>query len=516
MFANPTQSSLTTTPASDHTLEGLLEEFRRCKSEFKNGDETVQHKIALSVLTTISSGVIQTVRYRHQPLTLLGLLSSLFFIILSSLLSCPLSNCFAFFRFVLICVWSLLCGGSLSCQELEGVLSSGIVERLCTRIESGSEDESESGSANVVATLVVFDRLCCGLRSHITTEEHSKSTDQKNEGSKKDSFSLTRRCGFALARIEKAVLMLEKRVGGKMDCDEKIRNIQQQVGGMIVRHFRSSIQLLSKNEIGAIGIDLTAVRREMEAEREKEKETARKAEEERQREFSRKMREMEEMKRMNEKWIKEGRQREEEKKREEERKRNEEEERRRNVKEGVAAIEVFLRDKFTLSGNVFTKCVDECSSFFSISFGPVVVRITFVIRHWANYTFDVGLIAADMVEQITSSLADFSNLKRAANWQLHPQNRWARQNGKRVHEGSACKAVAVGQRVVMEADGREGKRTLKLSQDGETQPVFFSNIPVPFRFGIQIYGTGSSVEIVSSEVLGEASMVGGSFPVVMN
>ncbi|KAK2952951.1 hypothetical protein BLNAU_12127 [Blattamonas nauphoetae] len=203
--------------------------------------------------------------------------------------------------------------------------------------------------------------------------------------------------------------------------------------------------------------------RQIETEREKEKG-----------EFARKMREMGEMKRMNEELIEEGRQRREEKKREDETKREEEECRRMNQK-GAVVIEV-------------KKCI--------------------------NYS-PVGLIAADLFEQAVSQTF-FSNLKRAASWILHPGHRSARQNGKDSHIGSACKAVADGQRVVMEADGREGKRTLKLSQDGETQPVFFSNIPVPFRFGIQIFRMDASVEIVSSEVLKEASMVGGSLEVVID
>ncbi|KAK2952885.1 putative ubiquitin-like-conjugating enzyme ATG3 [Blattamonas nauphoetae] len=180
-------------------------------------------------------------------------------------------------------VWSLLCGGSLSCQEVEGVLSSGIVERLCTQIEA------ESSDVDVLTTLLVLDRLCRGLRSHIDNEQHSKSTSQKNEEQEDDKLSLTRRCGFALARIEKAVLMLEKRVGGKMDGDETTQNILKEVGGIMVRHFRSSIHS-SKKQIGAIEIDLAAERRDMEAERE----TAKKAEEERQKEYVRKTRAMEE------------------------------------------------------------------------------------------------------------------------------------------------------------------------------------------------------------------------------
>ncbi|KAK2953822.1 hypothetical protein BLNAU_11225 [Blattamonas nauphoetae] len=434
----------------------------------------------------------------------------------------------------------LLCGGSLSCVEVEGVLSSGIVERLCTRIESGSEDESESGSVDVLPTLVVLDRLCSGLRSHIDSEQHSKSNDKKNEEWREDSFSLTRRCGFALARIEKAVLTLGHSLGGR-GADERTHQLQEKVGGIAFRHFSSSIPSPSQKEIGAFGIDLAAVRREMEEKmkqmeeerekdkkerekekrememREKEREMAvKKAEEERQREFSRKMREMEEMKRMNEKWIEEGRQREEEKKREEERKRKEEEERRRNVKEGAAAIEVFQQDKFTLAGNVFTKtCGRSYHSLLSHSFGVGVVRITFIIRA-INGSFCFGLISTDLTEQTTTGQKWFMSLIGGAGWNCHSNCRYSEQNGKESHDGSACKAGAVGQRVVMEADGREGKRTLKLSQDGETQPVFFSNIPVPFRFGLFMYESGASVEIVSTEVLQEPSLVGGSLEVVMD
>ncbi|KAK2952739.1 hypothetical protein BLNAU_12388 [Blattamonas nauphoetae] len=70
----------------------------------------------------------------------------------------------------------------------------------------------------------------------------------------------------------------------------------------------------------------------------------------------------------------------------------------------------------------------------------------------------------------------------------------------------------VGQRVVLEADGRDGKRTLKLSQDGETQPVFFTNIPVPFRFAVCIYRENGAVELESVEVVSEPQMIGGRIP----
>ncbi|KAK2952966.1 hypothetical protein BLNAU_12142 [Blattamonas nauphoetae] len=493
-------------PTGD-TSDGLMEEFRRYEGEFKNGDETVQHKIAFSVFTTISSEPTK-MKERSAIGIRSGLLESF-----SERLSSD-------------------CASTLS--EVEGVLSSGIVERLCTRIESGSEDESESGSVDIVATLTVLDKFCSGLIQVIETAK--STTTESNTVPKEDSFSLTHRCEFTLTRIEKAVVTLGQTLNkdGRNKRDEKTQHLLKEAGGIVFRHFfSSSIQSPSKRKVGSIGIELAAVGSEMddrmrqiETEREKErneremeKETARKAEEQRQREFTRKMREMEterekekremeEMKRMNEELIEELRQRREEKKREEER--------RMNVKEGAAAIEVFAQGSFTLFYNVFTKRVHSDSSLVSHSFGPVVVRITFLVRNWGSSFFHVGLIASEIDEKVTPDLGWFPNLKRAASWSVRKGYQSACQNCKESHKGSACKAVADGQRVVMEADGREGKRTLKLSQDGETQPVFFSNIPVPFRFAIQMYGARDSVEIVSSEVLGEASMVGGSVEVVMD
>ncbi|KAK2956317.1 hypothetical protein BLNAU_8684 [Blattamonas nauphoetae] len=374
---------------------------------------------------------------------------------------------------------------------MEGVLSSGIVERLCTRIENKSSD------VNLLPTLLVLDQLCSGLKSHRDNEQHSTST-KKNEESQEDLFALTRRCGFALALIEQSVLTLVQSLG-RQSADTQTRNIQEKIGGMIVRHFRSSIHPMKK-EIGSIAIDLAAVRREMEADREKEK------------------REMEDMKRMNEKWIEEGRQREEEMKREDERKRKEEEEkeRRRNVKEGAAAIELYATNTFTLTGNVFTQTQRNWYSILSSTFGAVVVRITFVLRSIAEPYFFAGLITPELSEKAMTYTNYVGALKGGAGWALHPYYRSVYHDGKNSHSGFACELGTVGQRVVMEADGREGKRTLRLSQGGDTQPAFISNIPVPFRFVIQMLSMNNSVEIVSSEVMKKPSMVGGSLEVVMD
>ncbi|KAK2958391.1 hypothetical protein BLNAU_6661 [Blattamonas nauphoetae] len=66
------------------------------------------------------------------------------------------------------------------------------------------------------------------------------------------------------------------------------------------------------------------------------------------------------------------------------------------------------------------------------------------------------------------------------------------------------------------SDGREGKRTLKLSQDGQTQPTFFSHIPVPFRFVVSLANLYESVTIEALEVVDEPQMVGATIEVPMD
>ncbi|KAK2948618.1 hypothetical protein BLNAU_16437 [Blattamonas nauphoetae] len=296
---------------------------------------------------------------------------------------------------------------------------------------------SESSDLDLLPTLLVLDQLCSGLKKGIKPEE-SKTTSRDSEKND-DSFSLTRRCGFALALIEKAVLVVKKAVEGQPNEDKKTLKVQDKIGGMLVRHFSSSIHS-SQKEIGEIGINMEAARREMEKRENERERTAKKAEEERQREFSRKMREIEAEREKEKREL-------EEMKRELERKRKEEEELRRMNQKGAAAIEVYQQDKYALAGNVFTKLVVDYSSLFSISFGPVVVRISIIVRHCGDDHFHVGLISADTVEQAIPSIGYYSNLDRGASWEMYQVRQYVHLNKQIPKHESVCKAVADGQRV---------------------------------------------------------------------
>ncbi|KAK2962638.1 hypothetical protein BLNAU_2471 [Blattamonas nauphoetae] len=177
---------------------------------------------------------------------------------------------------------------------------------------------------------------------------------------------------------------------------------------------------------------------------------------------------------------------------------------------GADAIEHSRFTKWYVSGNVFTKIGFTDYSILSYQCGAVMARLSFTIRKGPTDTFVVGIIASHLSSEALSSY--FALCRGGAGWNLRPESRFTVQNYKDTYRGSACLGGRPGQRVVLEADGREGKRTLKLSQDGETQPAFFTNIPIPFRFAVYICGINDAVEIESFEVMREPQMGGGANP----
>ncbi|KAK2955418.1 hypothetical protein BLNAU_9646 [Blattamonas nauphoetae] len=501
-----------------------------------------------------------------------------------------------------------MCRGGESGVWMDGVLNSGVVERVCGGVCS------EKNRKVVIGMVRVLDSLCFGMKRHIGVfrkrevvrrlerekerkeRKISKETKEKDrEGGVGDEeewrgseFSLESRCLSGLGLIEETLgrllrgLMEEeeaeeqarmedgeggRREGNGKDDERERRKLEEKVGGMIVRHFGRSVSQRA-GKIGVIGIDIgkerfwmkkreedrnrensEKLKHELEEMRRKDEERERRMkeneekmkrkmeemernEEARQNEHEEKMEEMEkehrktqaELKRqfeMNEEFIKLGademewkRREEAERKRKEEeaeRKRREEEEaeRKRQSKTGAATIEWFDRSKFILSGSVFKS--SDISNLLSSAFGPVIVRFTLVIKNQTGNNLKFGVASVEQTDQLKSS-DSFTNLPQTAGWDV--TSRFCRQNSNNTHSGTACEKGVSGQRVVLEADGREGKRTLRLSQNGQTQPTFFSNIPVPFRFVARL--NTHSLEIESVEVVKEPLMVGGSIEVRMD
>ncbi|KAK2959517.1 hypothetical protein BLNAU_5566 [Blattamonas nauphoetae] len=210
----------------------------------------------------------------------------------------------------------------------------------------------------------------------------------------------------------------------------------------------------------------------------------------------------------NQQFIKEGLERQKEKEKYEE-------ERKRQSKVGAAAIEFFSSSNFSLSDRTFTKhSTDDSGCLVSFEFGAVVARLSLIVGCVPQSNYTIGVISSALAANAqTTGIYALSG--GAGGWDIRPSHRLTWMNAKYTNQYHACAAGAVGQRVVIEADGREGRRTVRMSQDGQTQPAFFTNIPVPFRLAVFLSWKNDSVTIESVEVVKEAQMVGGTISVRM-
>ncbi|KAK2941954.1 hypothetical protein BLNAU_23136 [Blattamonas nauphoetae] len=126
----------------------------------------------------------------------------------------------------------------------------------------------------------------------------------------------------------------------------------------------------------------------------------------------------------------------------------------------------------------------------------------------------VGLVAT---KRSAKSLKNcFPELLGGAGWCISSNDPSTCQNNWTTNSKRACWLRSPGQKIVLEADGREGRRTLKLSQNGQAPPTFFSNIPVPFRFAVSMNTQNDSVIVESLEFVREPQVIGGTVEVVMD
>ncbi|KAK2959504.1 hypothetical protein BLNAU_5553 [Blattamonas nauphoetae] len=246
-------------------------------------------------------------------------------------------------------------------------------------------------------------------------------------------------------------------------------------------------------------------KKEREELKRKEEDIARK-EEERRKEFERQMAELKRERETNQQFIKEGLERQKEKEEEEERKR---------TRVGTEAIELFPPSNYTLSGSAFTKRTQgDGGCLVSFEFCAVVARLSLIVGNVPQNRYVIGIISSALAANAQTT--NFYQLTGGAGgWDLWTLHLLTWLNATYTNNQKACAAGAAGQRVVIEADGREGRRIVRLSQDGQTQPTFFTNIPVPFRFAVFMWTQNDSVTIESVEVAKEAQMVGGTIPVQM-
>ncbi|KAK2942349.1 hypothetical protein BLNAU_22736 [Blattamonas nauphoetae] len=122
---------------------------------------------------------------------------------------------------------------------------------------------------------------------------------------------------------------------------------------------------------------------------------------------------------------------------------------------GTEVIELFDQAQWTVSGSVFTKSKPGTASLVSFEFGEDVARLSLTIGKGPKDSFAVRIVSSELSKY--GAIKYFLNMKGGAGWSLTPNGRFAKQKGKEMNKGEACKGMADGQLVVLEADGREGK-----------------------------------------------------------
>ncbi|KAK2944929.1 hypothetical protein BLNAU_20172 [Blattamonas nauphoetae] len=186
----------------------------------------------------------------------------------------------------------LVCDSSLSCGDVEGVLSGGVVEKVCSWVESSKE------VGKVLGLLRVVEKLCVGLKGALRSaqkqeqeqkekekQKEKSGTEQGRAGQKKDEscdgWSMGSRCQSALDLMENTLLGLCSawESEGKESSAEVNVEVAREVGGILAVHFPHVLSG-GRKEVGVIGVDVGGEMRAMEErERRREEEMRSKLEE---------------------------------------------------------------------------------------------------------------------------------------------------------------------------------------------------------------------------------------------
>ncbi|KAK2945728.1 hypothetical protein BLNAU_19341 [Blattamonas nauphoetae] len=169
---------------------------------------------------------------------------------------------------------------------------------------------------------------------------------------------------------------------------------------------------------------------------------------------------------------------------------------RRWSKSGADAIEIFDEDFIIKTGNTFTlrpRTETEDTNFIPKTlFSPIitsdVAQLSFTITH-LYYGYSYGAVNPHLLD--TGTKHDIGDERRG-------QGAW-RKNYEPPTAFRAFRAprYRYSREFVLEADCREGQRTLKCLKDRTMKSDFYINLSLPFRFAINLLHPSISVTINS-------------------
>ncbi|KAK2946605.1 hypothetical protein BLNAU_18441 [Blattamonas nauphoetae] len=178
-------------------------------------------------------------------------------------------------------------------------------------------------------------------------------------------------------------------------------------------------------------------------------------------------------------------------------------------KTGADAIELFDEDFIIKTGDTFTlreRPENEKTNFIPKTlFSPVtssnVAQLSFTITH-SSFGFRLGAISPHLVDFGTQDDI-FSEEHRTATWGED-------YTPPAPAQANVAHPVQWARQIVVEADCRDGRRTVKLFHDGEVNQVFYLNLSLPFRFVITLCHPSVSVTIHSLTFTANPTLVGGT------
>ncbi|KAK2955067.1 hypothetical protein BLNAU_9998 [Blattamonas nauphoetae] len=178
-------------------------------------------------------------------------------------------------------------------------------------------------------------------------------------------------------------------------------------------------------------------------------------------------------------------------------------------KTGADAVDFFDEDFIIKTGDTFTRRQrpeNEKTNFipktlFSPLISSDVAQLSFSITHSYNGYF-FGAVSAHLVDTGTvSNIWDEKHGRAAWGCEYKPSA---------VLQANGAPPQGKTDQIVLEADCRVGRRTLKRLSDGEVHTTFYVNLSLPFRFMIILLHPNVSVTINSLTFTAKPTLKGGT------
>ncbi|KAK2961616.1 hypothetical protein BLNAU_3414 [Blattamonas nauphoetae] len=178
-------------------------------------------------------------------------------------------------------------------------------------------------------------------------------------------------------------------------------------------------------------------------------------------------------------------------------------------KTGADAVEVFDEDFIIKTGKTFRlrqRPENEETNFIPQTlFSPIissdVAQLSFTVTH-SCFGFRFGAVSAHLVD--TGTQNDIWD-------EGHGIAVWKRDyEPPAVFQANAAAPRQKTKEIVLESDCRDGRRTLKLWDDGAVHSTFFSNLSLPCRFAITLLHSSVSVKINSLRFTAKPTLKGGT------